>query len=159
MLQYALILASDNTSDYWVVDSVASFHAIPHRKFFHDYVLGDFGHVLLGDDEPCKIVGMGKVRIKLNNRDEWIVIDVRHIPAMKRNMNSIGQLGDSDCLAKFGKMWWNITKGALVIEKRDRVGTLYLCPHNTNYSIYVASTETGAMLWHHRIGHMTEKGM
>ena len=20
---------------------------------FHDYVLGDFGHVLLGDDEPC----------------------------------------------------------------------------------------------------------
>ena len=61
MLQDALILALDNTSDYWVVDSGASCHATPHRKFFHDYVLGDFGHVLLGDDEPCKIVGMGKV--------------------------------------------------------------------------------------------------
>ena len=67
MLQYDLIHALDNTNDYWVVDLGDSCHATPHRKFFHDYVQGDFGHVLLGDDEPCKIVGKGKVRIKLNN--------------------------------------------------------------------------------------------
>ena len=47
----------------------------------------------------------------------------------------------------------------LVIEKGDMVGTLYLCPHNTDYSIYVASMETSATLWHHRLGHMSEKGM
>ena len=40
----------------------------------------------------------------------------------------------------FEKMWWNITKGAMVIEKGDRIGMLYLCPHNTDYSISVAST-------------------
>ena len=49
VLQDALILALDNTSDYQVGDSGASCHATPHRKFFHDYVPGDFGHVLLGD--------------------------------------------------------------------------------------------------------------
>ena len=59
-----------------------------HRKFFHDYVLGDFGHVLLGDDEPCKIVGTCKVHIKLNNGNEWLLKDVRHIPAMKINLIS-----------------------------------------------------------------------
>ena len=64
---YTLILALDNTSDYWVVDSRDSCHATPHRKLFHDYVPSDFGHVLLGDDEQGKIVGMGKVHIKLNN--------------------------------------------------------------------------------------------
>ena len=90
VLQDALILALYNTSDYWVVDSWASCHATPHRKFFHDYVQGDFGHVLLGDDEPCKIVGKGKVWIKLNNGSEWLLNDVRHIPTMKRNMISIG---------------------------------------------------------------------
>ena len=37
VLQDALILALDNTSDYWVVDSEASCHATPHRKLFHDY--------------------------------------------------------------------------------------------------------------------------
>ena len=35
----------------------------------------------------------------------------------------------------FRKIWRNITKGSLVIENGDRVGTLYLCPHNTDYCI------------------------
>ena len=61
VLQDALILELDNTSDYWVVDSKASCQATTHRKFFHDYVSSDFGHVLLDDDEPCKFFGMGKV--------------------------------------------------------------------------------------------------
>ena len=63
MLQYALILALYNTSDFWHVESGSSCHATPHRKFFHDYVLGDFGHVLMGDDEPCKLVGISKIQI------------------------------------------------------------------------------------------------
>ena len=92
MLQDALILALDNTSDYWVVDSRASCHATPHRKFFHDYVQGNFGHVLLGDDEPCQIVGMGKVQIKLNNGNEWLLKDIRHTPSMKRNLNCCSRL-------------------------------------------------------------------
>ena len=117
MLQDDLILALDNNSDYWVLESGASCHATPHRKFFHDYVPRDFGHFLLGDDESCKIVGMGKVRIKLNNGNEWMLKYVRHIPSMKINLISVGKLGDSSCLSTFGKTWWKVTKGALVIEK------------------------------------------
>ena len=119
-------------------------------KVFHDYVLGDFGHVLLGDDESCKIVGKGKVQIKLNNGSEWMLKDERHIPVMKINLISTKQ---------FGETWWKINKGSLVITKGDMIGTLHLCPHNTNYSICVYSIETGAALWHHRLGHMSEKGM
>ena len=86
MLQDALIFSLDNTSYYYVVDSGASCHAKPHRKFIHDYVQGDFRHVLLGDDEPCKIVGKGKAQIKLNNGIEWMLKYVTKIPAMKINM-------------------------------------------------------------------------
>ena len=89
-LQHCLIIVLDNTSDYWVLDQGASCHATPHRKFFHDYIPSDFGHVLLGDDELCKIVGMGKLHIKLNNENEWMLNDVRHISAMKRNFISKG---------------------------------------------------------------------
>ena len=95
VLQYDLILELDNTSEYWVVNSGASCHATPHRKFFHDYAPGDFGHVLLGDDEPCKIAGMGKVHIKLNNGNEWFLKYLRHTPSTKINMISTGKLGDS----------------------------------------------------------------
>jgi hypothetical protein len=63
-LQDALILSIDNIFESWVVDSRDSIHGTPHRKHFLDYVQGYFGQVHLGDDAPCKIVGMGKVKIK-----------------------------------------------------------------------------------------------
>ena len=53
----------------------------------------------MGDDEPCKIVGKGKVRIKLNNGSEWLLKDVRHIPTMKINLISIGWLEDKGCFS------------------------------------------------------------
>ena len=78
---------------------------------------------------------------------------------MKRNLISTGYFGDGGCLSTFGEMWWKVTKGSMVIAKGDRIGMLYLSPHNTDYSISVASIEIGVTLWHHRLGHMSEKGM
>ena len=80
----------------------------------------------MGDDEPCKIVGKGKIHIKLNNGSEWLLKYVSHIPAMKINLISTGKLGDSSYLSTFGETWWKITKGSLVIEKGDRVGHIIL---------------------------------
>jgi hypothetical protein len=77
--QYDLILSLDNITKYWVLDLGASFHATPHRKYFQNYVQGDFGQVYLADDEPCQIVGMGKVKIKKKNRNQWFLKEVIHI--------------------------------------------------------------------------------
>ena len=59
-----MVLSYENIIDSWVVDSGASFHATSDKKYFHVYVQGDFGQVRLGDDKPCKIVGMGEVLVK-----------------------------------------------------------------------------------------------
>jgi hypothetical protein len=67
VLQDALIISIDNIYESWLVDSGDSFHATPHKKHVVDYVQGDFGQVHLGDDTPCKIVGMGKVNINQRN--------------------------------------------------------------------------------------------
>ena len=56
VLQDDLVLALDNTSDYWVVYLGDSCHATPHSKFFHDYVLGDFGPILLGIMNHVKLL-------------------------------------------------------------------------------------------------------
>ena len=45
---------------------------------------------------------MGKVRIKLNNGNEWLLKYARHIPTMKRSLISIGKLRDSGYLSTFG---------------------------------------------------------
>jgi hypothetical protein len=86
VLQYSLILFVDNISESWVVDLGASFHATPDRKKFLDYVQGDFGQVHLGDDAPCKNFGMGKVKIKKRNGNQWLLKEVRHVPDLRKNL-------------------------------------------------------------------------
>jgi hypothetical protein len=90
VLQDALILSLDNIINSWVLDSGYSFHATPHRKHFQDYVQGDFGQVCLGNDEPCKIIRMGKVQIKLKNGNQWLLKNVRHVLDLRRNIISTG---------------------------------------------------------------------
>ena len=65
---------------------------------------------------------------------------------------------------------WKVTKGSLVVAKGAKVGTLYLCTRNT-YSTLVATNIDNAVkaivnvarpdsvVWHHRLGHMSEKGI
>jgi phage pi2 protein 07 len=43
----------------------------------------------LGDDAPCKIVGMGKVKKKKSNGNQWLLKEVRHIPDLRKNIISI----------------------------------------------------------------------
>jgi hypothetical protein len=159
VLQDALILSVDNIYESWVVDSGASFHVTPHRKHFLDYVQGDFGRVHLGDDAPCKIVGMEKVKIKQSSGNQWLLKEVIHVPDLIKNTISTGQLESEGCISIFIDKVWKVTKGSLVIAKGEKVRTLYLCIGNTDSSISLASTEVDTTLWHHMLGHMSEKWM
>jgi hypothetical protein len=44
----------------------------------------------LGDYAPCKIVGMGKVKIKQRNGNQWLLKEVRHVPDLRKNIISTG---------------------------------------------------------------------
>jgi hypothetical protein len=140
VLQDSLILFVDNVSEYLVVDSGDSFHATSHKKHFLDYVQGNFGQVHLGDDAPCKIVGMGKVKIKQRNGNQWLLKEVRHVPNLRKNLISTGKLPSEGCIFIFIDKVWKVTKGSLVIEKGEKVGTLYLCTGNTDSSISLSYT-------------------
>jgi hypothetical protein len=117
MLQDALILSIDNISESWVVDLGAPFHATTDRKHFLDYVKGDFGQVHLGDEAPCKIVGMRKVKIKQRNGNQWFLKEVRHVPDLRKNLISTGKLASESYVSIFTDKVWKVTKGSLVIEK------------------------------------------
>ena len=110
VLQDALILSVDNISESWVVDSGASFHATPDRKHFLDYVQGEFGQVHMGDNAPCKIVGMGKVKINQYNGNQWLLKDVRHVPDLRKNLILIGQLASEGCISIFTDKTWKAIK-------------------------------------------------
>ena len=96
--------------------------------------------------------------------------EVKHVPNLRRNLISTRHLGSEGCIVPLSKKVWKVTKGALVVAKGDKVGTLYLCTGNT-YSTLVATklvttkiviahvVGIETKLWHHRLGHMSEKGM
>ena len=64
----------------------------PHREIIQNYVAGDFGKVYLADGSALDVVDMGNVRILLPNGSVWLLEKVRHIPELRRNMISVGQL-------------------------------------------------------------------
>jgi len=65
IVQDALIPSMDSNAKLWVIDSGASFHATSNGEMLQNYVASDIEKVLLGDDEPCNIVGKVMWRSRL----------------------------------------------------------------------------------------------
>ncbi|KAL8162057.1 hypothetical protein V2J09_013546 [Rumex salicifolius] len=96
------------------IDFGASFHATSKKENFDSYVSGNHGYVYLGDDQPCKVVGKGTINIKLNG-SAWKLRDVRHIPDLRKNLISVGQLADGGYTTIFHGDNWKVLKGAMIV--------------------------------------------
>ena len=140
------------------MDSGDSFHTTPHREIIQNYVAGDFVTMYLADGLALDVVGMGDVRILLPDGSVWLLEKVRHIPDLRRNLIFVGQLDDEEHATLFIGGTWKVTKGARVLACGKKTGTLYVTSSRRDI-IRVADASTNTSLWHHRLGHMSEKGM
>ena len=140
------------------MDSGASFHTTPHREIIQNYVAGDFGKVYLANSSALDVVGMGNVQILLPNGFVWLLEKVRHIPELRRNLIFVGQLDDEGHAILFVGATWKVSKGARVLARGKKTGTLYMTssPRDT---IVVADASTDTSLWYRRLSHMSEKRM
>ena len=154
----AMILSVNSPIESWILDSGESFHATPCQEIMENYVSGDFGKVHLADDETLKIVGKGDITLKLPNQTTWKLQGVRHVPGLRRNLISVGHLDGEGYCTTFSGHEWKITKGALVVARCKKTGTLYVTSNLENI-IAVADADGKSNLWHQRLGHMSEKGM
>ena len=77
---------------------------------------------------------------------------------LRRNLISIGQLDDEWHAILFVGGTWKVTKGARILARGKKTGTLYmtLSPRDT---ITVAEASTDTSLLHRRLSHISEKGM
>eukprot|EP00253_Pinus_taeda_P002527 PITA_02527 len=121
-------LASSSTHvdhEAWLIDSGASFHFTPHREWFCEYEKYDGGDVFLGDDRKARIIGRGKVKLKLEGGRVRTLLGVLHIPALARNLISVSKLDDAGVKTVFEKDTCKMVRGALVLMRGVRIGTLY----------------------------------
>ena len=169
-----MYLASSSTHvdhEAWLIDSGASFHFTPHREWFCEYEKYDGGDVFLGDDTKARIIGRGKVKLKLQGGRVRTLPGVLHIPALARNLISVSKLDDAGVKTVFEKDTCKMVRGALVLMRGVRIGTLYklqgstvvdgcnssMVPENGVENLVVSGEKT--MLWHQRLGHIGEKGL
>jgi hypothetical protein len=170
-------LASSSTHadhEAWLVDSGASFHMTPHREWFCEYERYDGGNVFIGDDSTTKIIGRGKVKLRLIDGRIRTLPGVLHIPGLARNLIYVSKMDDAGVKTIFEKETCRMVRGEMVLLKGVRFGTLYKLQGSTisdgcNSSIVPdigveeerTPTVSGekVMLWHQRLGHIGEKGL
>ena len=102
-----------------------------------------------GDDEPCNIVRIDDVLVSLSNGSLLNLWNVRHVPKLKRNLISIGQLADEGMKTNFDGDICKIMKDSMVMAHGKKEGTLYVIS-GSGASISVASSELDAKVWHRR---------
>ncbi|CAM8883282.1 unnamed protein product [Rhodiola kirilowii] len=152
----ALILSVKDPVEAWVLDSGASFHSCSSGGIMENYISGDFGKVYLGDVEPLEVAGKGDVRIKTPDGSILQLRGVRHIPGLKKNLLSVGQLDEDGYDVTFNCRNWKIAKGARVIAQGKKEGTLYNV-RNVQNGIVGSGGSGDANLWHCCCGHMNQK--
>ncbi|GJY56996.1 retrovirus-related pol polyprotein from transposon TNT 1-94 [Tanacetum coccineum] len=149
----------------WIMDYACSFNMSPNHDWFVTYEEFDYGHVFMGNDSPCKVVGIGAIRIKMHDGVVRTLTDVRHVPDLKKNLISLGVLGLKGFKYTIENGVLCVLKGALLAMKATK-GTysLYTLQGETyTISASVSCSEKSnsylTMLWHMRLGHVSERGM
>lgn len=81
--------ATEIVEDECVLDSRCSFHITSNRDWFLDYREIDRGKVIMGNKSTSKVVGIGSIKLKLEDGTMKILSNVKHVPELKRNLISL----------------------------------------------------------------------
>ena len=94
-------------------------------RWFEDYKKIDGGKVLLGNNNPCKVICMSSMRIKTHDGLEMILSNVRHVLELKQNLISLGMLDDYGFSWKGEKVILKVFKGSLMVMKGVKDNGIY----------------------------------
>eukprot|EP00253_Pinus_taeda_P020785 PITA_20785 len=120
-----LLCSPPDPWDSLVIAIGASFHFTPHREWVCEYEKYDGGDVFLGDDRKARIIGRGKVKLKLQGGRVRTLPGVLHIPALARNLIFVSKLDDAGVKKVFENDTCKMVQGALVLMRGVRIGALY----------------------------------
>jgi hypothetical protein len=155
-----MITSNDEKRMAWVLDSVCSFHICSHREWFSDYSHVHDGDVIIGDESPLEISGIGCVQIKVHDDIFKTLTNVRYVPKMKRSLISLGTLEAMGFKFSADNGVLKVSQGNRVVLKVERINNLYYLQGSTitgTATVSIASNTSNTKLWHMRLGHMSEK--
>ena len=148
------------------MDFACTFHMCLKKEWFYNLDESVRGSVLMGNDEACEILGMGKIKLKLHDGTVRNLIEVRYIPNLKKNLISVGFLESKGFKITMKNGILKVSYGAFVALRAARKRNMYFLDGSTivgeattasNITREVASDTT--RLWHMRLGHASENAL
>ena len=152
-------------TDVWLLDSGASWHMTSNRNWFHTYEPISEGVVYMGNNHPLEIVGIGSIKLKSYDGATRTIQGVRHVKGLKKNLLSLGQFDEIGCKIRVEGGTMKIVRSALVVLKARKIApNLFMLMGETYLEAQasialVGTVEEMMMMWHKRLGHMSEKGL
>ena len=98
----------------------------PFKSWFNTYKEADVELVYMGNNESCKIQGIGQVSSRLKDGTVKLLRNVRHVPMLKRNLISLGMLDSMGCEYKGKGGVLNVIKDSKLVLIREKVNDLYV---------------------------------
>ncbi|KAK8926176.1 hypothetical protein KSP39_PZI018366 [Platanthera zijinensis] len=116
----------------------------------------------MGNNSECRTMRIGSIRIKMFDGTVRTLTDVRYVPDLRKSLISLGTLEAAGYSYTGDGGYLKVKKGALVVMKGERCGTLYRLIGSTitgDAAVSTTSDEDSSLLWHARLGHMNEIGL
>ncbi|KAH9769407.1 Integrase catalytic domain-containing protein [Citrus sinensis] len=151
-----LVASNMQTEGKWVLDSSCTYHMCPHKHLFSSYQRFDDGKVLMGNNAFCKVTGIGSVRLKMSYGI------IRELPELKRNLISLSMLDKAGCSIRLESSSLKVIKGSCILMKGEMQNGLYILQGTTisgDAGVVENQEQDKTLLWHFRLGHVSEKGL
>lgn len=110
----------------WILDSACSHHVCPNRDLFQTYEAVKQGGVVMGNNQSCRVAGIGRVRLRLQDGTIRTLDQVRHVPDLKRNLISLSTLDAKGYKFSGGGGALKVRKGAQVVLEGRMKSHLYI---------------------------------
>ncbi|KAH9779930.1 Integrase catalytic domain-containing protein [Citrus sinensis] len=147
-------------SSEWILDTGATYYLCPIKEWFTDFRNLESGVVVMGNDQPCRTMGIGIIRLKMFDGMVRELKDVRFVPALKKNLISVDALEDKGYKVTIEDGIMKFTHRAMVILQGVRRHNLYYLKGGTTDEANVVETHSDTTeLWHVRLRHAREKSL
>ena len=147
--------------DEWVLDSGCSFHMCLNKNMFTNFDEKESDVVYMGNQNACKIQGIGNITLKMHDGKIRLLTDVRFMSDLKRNLISLGTLDKIGFSYNAKNGCLHVSKNGNIVLTSTKRNGLYILDSTfhaaTKFDSALVSSYNITELWHLRLSHMSQK--
>jgi len=107
----------DHLINSWILDSTCYYHITPNKDWLDTYKLVNYSSILIGNNDPCKVVGIRNMKIIIFDDVVRISCEVKYISNLRKNLILLGTLNYNGFNLKSEGGVLKVSKGVMIVIK------------------------------------------